>query len=231
MTGSCGCRGGGPVSSSVSTSRPCRPRTRRRSAASSAATASPRGVPPARSARPGRSRSSGPPSSTSLDNGSAEPFGPVVVPVAARGRSVGPGLPLLAPVIRGLASTDHPQLGHFTDSDVVLDFLSREKLQPLAELGTSCPDHFLRTKVRPMVLDLPADRPARGRDRAAAGAARRLPRGLRRLLPAARDAGQPGDARCRPGDRAGARRRDVLASARTRPPRALPASSTSTPST
>ncbi|MFH5824452.1 bifunctional aldolase/short-chain dehydrogenase [Georgenia sp. AZ-5] len=65
----------------------------------------------------------------------------------------------LAPTIRGLASTDAPQVGHFTDSDVVLDFLSREKLAPLAELGTSCPDHFLRTKVKPLVLDLPATAP------------------------------------------------------------------------
>src|SRR5919109_1342085 len=65
----------------------------------------------------------------------------------------------LAPVIRGLASTDRRQVGHFTDSDVVLDFLSREKLAPLAALGTSCPDHFLRTKVRPMVLDLPPAAP------------------------------------------------------------------------
>ncbi|MDO5710543.1 MAG: bifunctional aldolase/short-chain dehydrogenase [Micrococcales bacterium] len=61
----------------------------------------------------------------------------------------------LFPLLRGLASTDRPQVGHFTDSDVVLDFLSREKLAALAELGTSCPDHFLRTKVKPMVLDLP----------------------------------------------------------------------------
>lgn len=65
----------------------------------------------------------------------------------------------LAPVVRGLASTDRPQVGHFTDSDVVLDFLSREELGRLAALGTSCPDHFLRTKVRPLVLDLPADAP------------------------------------------------------------------------
>ncbi len=65
----------------------------------------------------------------------------------------------LAPVIRGLASTDKPQVGHFTDSDVVLEFGSREKLAALAELGTSCPDHFLRTKVRPLVLDLPATAP------------------------------------------------------------------------
>ncbi|WP_426563204.1 bifunctional aldolase/short-chain dehydrogenase [Angustibacter sp. McL0619] len=60
----------------------------------------------------------------------------------------------LAPIIRGLASTDAPQVGHFTDSDVVLDFLAHERTPELAALGTSCPDHFLRTKIRPMVLDL-----------------------------------------------------------------------------
>src|SRR4051795_456779 len=65
----------------------------------------------------------------------------------------------LAPVIRGLASTDKPQVGHFTDSDVVLDFLAAAEHPRLAALGTSCPDHFLRTKVRPMVLDLPATAP------------------------------------------------------------------------
>ncbi|MFS0704945.1 bifunctional aldolase/short-chain dehydrogenase [Cellulomonas sp. 179-A 9B4 NHS] len=65
----------------------------------------------------------------------------------------------LAPVIRGLASTDRPQVGHFTDTDVVLDFVAREKLAHLAALGTSCPDHFLRTKVSPLVVDLPADAP------------------------------------------------------------------------
>src|SRR5690606_11776484 len=62
----------------------------------------------------------------------------------------------LAPTIRGLASTDKPMVGHFTDANVVLDFLSREEHPRLAALGTSCPDHFLRTKVKPMVLDLPA---------------------------------------------------------------------------
>jgi rhamnulose-1-phosphate aldolase/alcohol dehydrogenase len=65
----------------------------------------------------------------------------------------------LAPVVRGLASTDRPQVGHYTDSDVVLDFVARERLAPLAALGTSCPDHFLRTKVSPLVVDLPADAP------------------------------------------------------------------------
>ncbi|MBL3699334.1 bifunctional aldolase/short-chain dehydrogenase [Leucobacter luti] len=61
----------------------------------------------------------------------------------------------LAPVIRGIASHDKPMVGHYTDGAEVLDFLASEKLAPLAELGTSCPDHFLRTKVKPMVLDLP----------------------------------------------------------------------------
>jgi rhamnulose-1-phosphate aldolase/alcohol dehydrogenase len=65
----------------------------------------------------------------------------------------------LAPVIRGLASTDHPQVGHYTDSVVVLDFLAGSKHPRLAALGTSCPDHFLRTKVRPLVLDRPPDAP------------------------------------------------------------------------
>lgn len=63
----------------------------------------------------------------------------------------------LAPVIRGLASTDRAQVGHFTDDDAVLDFLSAAEHPRLAALGTSCPDHFLRTKVKPLVLDLPAD--------------------------------------------------------------------------
>ena len=63
----------------------------------------------------------------------------------------------LAPVIRGLASTDKPQVGHFTDDAVVLDFLERAEHPRLGALGTSCPDHFLRTKVKPLILDLPAD--------------------------------------------------------------------------
>ena len=61
----------------------------------------------------------------------------------------------LAPHLRAVASRDHRMVGHFTDSDVVLEFLAGEKLFALAELGTSCPDHFLRTKVKPLVLDVP----------------------------------------------------------------------------
>ncbi|HTN54720.1 MAG TPA: class II aldolase/adducin family protein, partial [Microbacterium sp.] len=62
----------------------------------------------------------------------------------------------LAATIRGIASHDKPMVGHFTDADVVTDFLASEKAPELAALGTSCPDHFLRTKVKPLILDLPA---------------------------------------------------------------------------
>ncbi|WP_412169608.1 bifunctional aldolase/short-chain dehydrogenase [Curtobacterium flaccumfaciens pv. flaccumfaciens] len=62
----------------------------------------------------------------------------------------------LAPTIRGIAGHDKPVVGHFTDSDVVLEFLASERAEALAALGTSCPDHFLRTKVTPLILDLPA---------------------------------------------------------------------------
>ncbi|MFE3168782.1 bifunctional aldolase/short-chain dehydrogenase [Streptomyces sp. NPDC059224] len=90
------------------------------------------------------------------ERGRAEPFGPVVegygaLPEAQRRERAA----ALAPYVRALASKDRPQVGHFTDSDVVLDFLARAEHPRLAALGTSCPDHFLRTKVRPLVLDLP----------------------------------------------------------------------------
>ena len=89
-------------------------------------------------------------------HGAAEPFGPVrdgyaALPQAERRARAAE----LFPLLRGLASTDRRQVGHFTDSGEVLDFLSRERLAALAALGTSCPDHFLRTKVRPLVLDVP----------------------------------------------------------------------------
>jgi rhamnulose-1-phosphate aldolase/alcohol dehydrogenase len=92
--------------------------------------------------------------------GRPEPFGPVIggyepLPEAERHARAAE----LAPVIRGLASTDRPQVGHYSDAEVVLDFTSRTEHPRLAALGTSCPDHFLRTKVRPMVLDLPPKTP------------------------------------------------------------------------
>ncbi|NEE42732.1 bifunctional rhamnulose-1-phosphate aldolase/short-chain dehydrogenase, partial [Streptomyces sp. SID7982] len=89
-------------------------------------------------------------------HGRPEPFGPVIegfeaLPEADRRARAA----ALAPYIRALASRDHAQVGHFDDSDAVLDFLTRAEHPRLAALGTSCPDHFLRTKVRPLVLDLP----------------------------------------------------------------------------
>lgn len=65
----------------------------------------------------------------------------------------------LAPTIRAIASMDKVQVGHFTDAPVVLDFLERQRHRDLVPLGTSCPDHFLRTKVKPMLLDLPPSTP------------------------------------------------------------------------
>ncbi|UVY84891.1 bifunctional aldolase/short-chain dehydrogenase [Brachybacterium sp. NBEC-018] len=90
-------------------------------------------------------------------HGAAEPFGPAdpgraPLPEAERRARAS----ALAPVIRGLASTDAPMIGHWTDSEDVHEFLAGEKLAQLAALGTSCPDHFLRTKIRPLVLDLPS---------------------------------------------------------------------------
>ncbi|WP_405718837.1 bifunctional aldolase/short-chain dehydrogenase [Streptomyces sp. NBC_01537] len=92
--------------------------------------------------------------------GKAEPFGPVLdgyEPLPAADRRARAAA--LAPVLRAIASADRPQVGHFTDSEPVLDFLARAEHPRLAALGTSCPDHFLRTKVRPLVLDLPAGAP------------------------------------------------------------------------
>ncbi len=90
------------------------------------------------------------------ERGRPEPFGAIVSPALAPAQRRAKAA-ALAPVIRGLASTDRPQVGHFTDDEVVLDFLARAEHPRLVELGTSCPDHFLRTKVRPMLLDLPTD--------------------------------------------------------------------------
>ncbi|MFE2098259.1 bifunctional rhamnulose-1-phosphate aldolase/short-chain dehydrogenase, partial [Streptomyces sp. NPDC059468] len=94
------------------------------------------------------------------ERGKAEPFGAVIegyeaLPERERRKRAA----ALAPYVRSIASQDRPQAGHFDDSEVVLDFLSRAGHPRLATLGTSCPDHFLRTKVRPLVLDLPPSAP------------------------------------------------------------------------
>jgi rhamnulose-1-phosphate aldolase/alcohol dehydrogenase len=92
------------------------------------------------------------------ERGKPHPLGGVLIePLPETGRRARAAA--LAPYIRGLASTDKPQLGHYSDQPAVLEFAGSEKLAALAALGTSCPDHFLRTKVRPMVVDLPPDAP------------------------------------------------------------------------
>ena len=92
------------------------------------------------------------------DNGSKTPFGRAVaensaLPVVERRAKAA----ALAPTIRGIASHDRPMIGHITDSETVLDFLASASAPRLAALGTSCPDHFLRTKVKPLLVDLPAN--------------------------------------------------------------------------
>ncbi|MFH9980141.1 bifunctional aldolase/short-chain dehydrogenase [Streptomyces sp. NPDC017179] len=94
------------------------------------------------------------------ERGRPEPFGAVVegyeaLPGGERRKRAA----ALAPYARAIASQDGAQVGHFSDAPVVLDFLSRAGHPRLVALGTSCPDHFLRTKVRPLVLDLPPTAP------------------------------------------------------------------------
>ncbi|HEV7246080.1 MAG TPA: bifunctional rhamnulose-1-phosphate aldolase/short-chain dehydrogenase [Shinella sp.] len=86
------------------------------------------------------------------ENNTAPAFGGAVKPVlaAAERRAVAEKL---MPVIRGMISLDEKKVGHFDDGEAVLDFVTAKNLAPLAALGTSCPDHFLRTKIRPLVVD------------------------------------------------------------------------------
>ncbi|MFK3835824.1 bifunctional aldolase/short-chain dehydrogenase [Microbacterium sp. NPDC087868] len=91
------------------------------------------------------------------EHGKTDPFGGIragfeALPAGERRERAA----ALAGTIRGIASHDRAMVGHFTDAAEVLDFLASEKAPALAALGTSCPDHFLRTKVKPLILDLPA---------------------------------------------------------------------------
>ncbi|QCR21314.1 bifunctional aldolase/short-chain dehydrogenase [Pontibacter sp. SGAir0037] len=63
----------------------------------------------------------------------------------------------LAPILRGFCSIERHMVGHFTDDVRVLEFINSNDLERLAPMGTSCPDHFLRTKISPLVLDLKPD--------------------------------------------------------------------------
>jgi rhamnulose-1-phosphate aldolase/alcohol dehydrogenase len=64
---------------------------------------------------------------------------------------------LLAPVLRGFCSSETKMVGHFTDDERVLEYINSYDLEKLAPMGTSCPDHFLRTKISPLVLNLSAN--------------------------------------------------------------------------
>jgi rhamnulose-1-phosphate aldolase/alcohol dehydrogenase len=65
----------------------------------------------------------------------------------------------LMPAIRGFVSGNQHMVGHFDDSDAVLEFVNAKDMPALAALGTSCPDHFLRTKIRPLVVDFDPAKP------------------------------------------------------------------------
>ncbi|HET9649023.1 MAG TPA: bifunctional aldolase/short-chain dehydrogenase [Microlunatus sp.] len=91
------------------------------------------------------------------EHSTTEPFGPALegygaLPETERRAKAA----ALAPTLRSIASADQPMVGHYTDDPRVLEFLTSSEHPRLAALGTSCPDHFLRTKVKPLVLDLPA---------------------------------------------------------------------------
>ena len=64
----------------------------------------------------------------------------------------------IAPVLRGLCSGSQLMVGHFTDDEKVLEFINSKDAEKLAAMGTSCPDHFLRTKIKPLMLNIPADK-------------------------------------------------------------------------
>jgi rhamnulose-1-phosphate aldolase/alcohol dehydrogenase len=90
-------------------------------------------------------------------HGDAEPLGPVVAARRPRPADERRNIAAaIAPKLRAIASRDARMVGHFDDQEIVLDFLAREKLPALVELGTSCPDHFLCTKIRPLIVDATA---------------------------------------------------------------------------
>ena len=60
----------------------------------------------------------------------------------------------LMPLLRGLCSSEKRMIGHFSDTDVVMEYINSNDLERLAPMGTSCPDHFLRTKIQPLILNL-----------------------------------------------------------------------------
>ena len=105
----------------------------------------------------------------------------------------------LAPLIRGMAGSEGPVIGRWFADDLVLDFIGREAAPRVAPLGTSCPDHFIRTKVRPLLLDLPPTAPIEERISRLRELHAEYRVGVRGVLPPPRRRGLPTDARLRPG--------------------------------
>jgi rhamnulose-1-phosphate aldolase/alcohol dehydrogenase len=93
------------------------------------------------------------------DHGRADPFGAVRLAGHLTEDQRREQAARLGPIARAIASTERPLVGHFTDAPSVLDFLARDSARRLARLGTSCPDHFLTTKIRPLLLNLDAGAP------------------------------------------------------------------------
>jgi rhamnose utilization protein RhaD (predicted bifunctional aldolase and dehydrogenase) len=92
------------------------------------------------------------------ENNTAPAFGGAAhqaLPAAMRHATVAQ----LAPALRGKISATEYKVGHFDDSAPVLEFVCSKRLRELASLGTSCPDHFLRTKIRPLVLQFDPAQP------------------------------------------------------------------------
>jgi rhamnulose-1-phosphate aldolase/alcohol dehydrogenase len=86
------------------------------------------------------------------DNNTAEAFGGIKyarVPDEAQRRQVAARL---MPLLRGKITGDQSKVGHFNDTLEILQFVNANQLEVLAALGTSCPDHFLRTKICPLVV-------------------------------------------------------------------------------
>ncbi len=160
-TGWPGCHGGVLAFSSVSTSPRFSDTNPRQSVSSWAATASPHGVQAATRRGQLTLGSSRQPESYLDEHGAPEPFGETVdsrrplSPVDRRAKAAS-----LAPFLRvnRIAGTTS-MVGHFSDPPEVLEFLASGRLFALAELGTSCPDHFLRTKVKPWFSICPLTAP------------------------------------------------------------------------
>ena len=168
------------------------------------------------------------------EHGTAEPFGPALPGLRARcpRPSAAPRPPRWPRRSAGSPRTDQPQVGHFTDTDVVLDFLARAEHPRLAALGTSLPRPLPAHQGQAAGLDLPADaRRSRRSSPGCASCTRPTARTTRPTTTGTPTPDSPGDARRRPGDRAGARASACSPSARTSRPPGWPASSTSTRST